>query len=54
MKAATSVLLVDDDVALVSILRCRVKSRNERNPYSMLKFLRKLPRQNEEEGGDDV
>ena len=41
-------------------MRCWVKSRNERNPYVQLppgygrSTLDKLPRFNEEEGGDDV
>ncbi len=35
------------------VVRCRVKSHNERNPYPMLQLLRRLPRFNGEEGGDD-
>src|SRR5438046_8705409 len=43
------------------VVRCWVKSRNERNPYVLLptptrvgSTLDRLPRLNEEEGGDDV
>ena len=36
------------------VVRCWVKSLNERNPYPMLNVHRRLPRFNGEEGEDDV
>ena len=36
------------------VVRCRVKSFNERNPYSVLNYSRKTAPDNGEEGGDDV
>ena len=36
------------------VVRCWVKSRNERNPYRMLYFSCETARANREEGGDDV
>ncbi len=36
------------------VVRCRVKSHNERNPFQMLQLLLILPRPNGEEGGDDI
>jgi hypothetical protein len=36
------------------VVRCWVKSRNERNPYRLLYFSNETARANREEGGDDV
>jgi hypothetical protein len=36
------------------VVRCWVKSRNERNPYRMLYFSCETARANREEGGDEV
>ena len=36
------------------VVRCWVKSRNERNPHSVLYFSQKTALVNREEGGDDV
>ena len=36
------------------VVKCWVKSRNERNPYRMLYFSCETARANREEGGDEV
>ncbi len=38
----------------VRAVRCRVKSRNERNPRRLLYFSNETARDNLEEGGDEV
>ena len=36
------------------VVRCWVKSRNERNPYGVLYHSHRTAERNSEEGGDDV
>ena len=36
------------------VVRCQVKSFNERNPYSVLNYSQRTAPDNGEEGGDDV